>query len=138
MASVNLTNPRYAAQFAIALMLLLTFSVGMKTGRHIAHETKLASMESGVSALGPHFPYQLGQPVRKLALPAALEEASAVSYIDGAHVGMVQDEHGVLYIYSLIENRIIDAIPFADSGDYEGLVILDREAWILKSDGDGI
>ncbi len=136
MAVINLSGSRTAAQFATALVLLLTFSVGMKTGRHIANETWLASLESGVSALGPHFPYQLGEPVRKLALPAVLEEASAVSYIDGAHVGMVQDEHGVLYIYSLLENRIINEVPFADSGDYEGLVVLGREAWVLKSDGD--
>ena len=136
MSALNLSSSRTAAQFATVLVLLLTFSVGMKTGRHIASETLEASKQSGIATFGPHFPYQLDDPVRKLALPAVLQEASAVSYVDGAHVGMVQDESGIIYIYSLLENRIVNKVPFADDGDYEGLEIIEDEAWVLKSDGD--
>lgn len=136
MAGITIQGSNAATQFAVAVALLLTFSLGMKTGRHVAYETRTTSQSRGEATLGPHFPYELGQPVRKLALPAILKEASAVSYIDGTNVGMVQDENGVLFIYSLLENRIVKQIPFAAQGDFEGLVVINNEAWILRSDGD--
>lgn len=134
MQTSGFIGPKTATQFAIALVLLVTFSTGILVGRHVAGEIRGAVMHAA-RVSGPHFPYELDQPLRKLILPAILREASAVSYIDGSQVGIVQDEQGTLFIYSLVADRVMREIDFADQGDYEGLVMDRDEAWVLRSDG---
>ncbi len=133
-------NPLFTSvssgQLALVLILLLTFSTGLKVGGHVAGEFKSSESSKASQISGPHFPYELSQPVRKLALPAILSEASAVSYVDGSSVALLQDELGSIFIYSLFDAGIIREIPFANSGDFEGLVVRDNRAWALRSDGD--
>ncbi len=131
-------NPgsRTVAQCSIALALLVTFSTGIIAGRQLAKEAMNSPADLQARITGPHFPYDLGQPVRRLNLPVLLREVSAISYVDGSRVGMVQDEQGIIFISSLTDGHIIREISFASNGDYEGLAIVNDQAWVLRSDGD--
>jgi len=135
MQNTRFFGPGAAAQVAAALALLITFSTGVKVGRHVADDVKRNPAYNTEHVAGPHFPYYLDQPVRSFALPAILREASAVSHVDGRRVAMVQDEKGIVFFYSLAEGRLGSEIHFAGNGDYEGLVVLETEAWVLRSDG---
>ena len=136
MEKTKLIGPQHTAQLALALALLLTFSTGLKVGRHVANDFRMSKLNQAVVVSGPHFPYQLDEPVRKLALPPILAEASAISYVDGRNVALVQDERGTIYFFSLLKGEISREIPFAKKGDYEGLVVRENQAWVLRSDGD--
>ncbi len=46
------------------------------------------------------FPYQLTQPTQQYDLPKELIEVSAVSRALNGELGMVQDEKGILYLFS--------------------------------------
>jgi uncharacterized protein YjiK len=136
MQNFRLLRPKNLTLFVVSLALLITFSTGVIVGRHVVSEARAGKDNRAAEFIGPHFPYELEQAVRTVELPGALREASAISYIDRGRVGMVQDELGTIFICSIIDGSIINQIPFASSGDYEGLVILDDEAWVLRSDGD--
>lgn len=136
MQETRIIEPKTAAQLAIALALLITFSTGLIVGRHAADEIGVGLGNTADHISGPHFPYDLEQPFRKLALPGILQEVSAVSYIDSNRVGMVQDEQGTIFFCSIMDGHIVSKISFASSGDFEGLVIFDDQAWVLRSDGD--
>ena len=136
MQASKLFSLNTTASLAIVLGLLLTFSAGLISGRHIASESNIDPGMLSEILSGPHFPYELEQPARSLALPAILQEVSAVSYVDEHRVAMVQDEQGIIFFCSLMDGKILSKVTFAGSGDYEGLVILNDEAWVLRSDGD--
>jgi uncharacterized protein YjiK len=136
MSKTKLLEPRTTAQLAIALALLITFSTGLFVGRHVDDDIRMSPDNAATRISGPHFPYKLNQASRKVALPNILQEVSAVSYVDGAQVGLVQDELGIIFFCSLLDGHVLREVPFASSGDFEGLVILDDEAWVLRSDGD--
>ncbi|MBT7951560.1 MAG: hypothetical protein HN764_08045 [Gammaproteobacteria bacterium] len=133
MQHTRILGPKALAQFVVALALLITFSTGLMVGRHVSSETRTGQANT---ASGPYFPYELDQAIRKIELPEILREASAISYIDRGRIGVVQDELGTIFICSIIDGRIINQISFASGGDFEGLAILNDEAWVLRSDGD--
>jgi uncharacterized protein YjiK len=81
------------------------------------------------------FPYQLNEPGQSWKLPPELAEISGLSYIDGQRLACVQDEKGIIYIFSLKAGVVESKIEFGDDGDYEGIEIIDKDAWVLKSNG---
>ena len=81
------------------------------------------------------FPYQVNEPGRSWKLPPELAEISGLSYIDGQRLACVQDEKGIIYIFSLKAGVVESKIEFGDDGDYEGIEIIDKDAWVLKSNG---
>ncbi len=81
------------------------------------------------------FPYNLEAPDSRLFLPAELEEISGISYITDNTLACIQDEKGIVFIYSLAQEKIIREDNFATSGDYEDVAIVNGFAYILKSDG---
>ena len=136
MQDTKILGSKILAQFVVALALLITFSTGLFVGRHVSSESMTNQGNTAVQVSGPHFPYELEQAIHKIELPEILREVSAISYIDRGRIGMVQDEQGTIFICSIIDGRIINQISFASGGDFEGLAILDNEAWVLRSDGD--
>lgn len=136
MQETRIVGAKTAAQLAIALALLITFSTGLFVGRHAANDSGTSLSNTADHISRPHFPYELDLPVRTLALPGILQEVSAVSYVDSNRVGIVQDEQGTIFFCSIIDGHIISQINFASRGDFEGMVIFDDEAWVLRSDGD--
>jgi uncharacterized protein YjiK len=136
MQSINLREINLAAHSALVLTLLVTFTTGLIVGRHITAESRESMTINEATISGPYFPYQLDSPIRMLSLPEQLKEVSAISFIDETRLAMIQDEEGIIFLCSRIDGHLIDKISFAGNGDYEGLVILDNEAWVLRSDGD--
>ncbi|OQX81891.1 MAG: hypothetical protein B6D64_01430 [Bacteroidetes bacterium 4484_276] len=85
---------------------------------------------------GYDFPYQLAEPDKSWKLPKKLVEISGLGYIDGHRLACVQDEKGNIYIFNLQTGEVEEKINFGDDGDYEGIEIIEDDAWVLKSNGD--
>lgn len=73
--------------------------------------------------------------LEKWKLPEILVEISALDYLDAQRVAAVQDEDGIIFIFNLASSKLEREIKFAESGDYEGLALLNDDAYILRSDG---
>lgn len=71
----------------------------------------------------------------KWEVPDMLKEISALTYINNYQFACVQDEEGKIFIYDTSTKKIEKKIPFADSGDYEGLAIANTDAYVLRADG---
>jgi uncharacterized protein YjiK len=84
---------------------------------------------------GYEFPYQLSKPDESWKLPKNLVEISGLSYIDKHRLACVQDEKGNIYIFNLKDGEVESKIDFGKDGDYEGIEIIENDAWILKSNG---
>ncbi|MBC7759623.1 MAG: SdiA-regulated domain-containing protein [Phormidesmis sp. FL-bin-119] len=68
-------------------------------------------------------------------LPAELNEISGITFLSDTVLVGIQDEEGILYYYSLSENKIIRKQTFARSGDYEDLVKAGNDMYVITSDG---
>lgn len=79
--------------------------------------------------------YDLTKPDNTLILPDTLREISGLTDIDTATVACIQDENGILFIYDLIRNEIRKQYNFHIDGDYEGITLVDKTMYILRSDG---
>lgn len=68
-------------------------------------------------------------------LPTKLNEISGIVWVDDHTLACVQDENGVIFIYDLKEKSIVEEIPFAGNGDYEGIALHNNDLYIIQSDG---
>ena len=68
-------------------------------------------------------------------LPEELNEISGIAWLSENEIAAVQDEEGVIFIYDLTQKKIINKIDFAGAGDYEGIALRDKDAYVLRSDG---
>jgi len=73
--------------------------------------------------------------VQRWELPSVLREISGIAWLDKDKVAAVQDENGVIFIYDLKQKSVTKEIAFAGGGDYEGLAINGKDAYVLRSDG---
>ncbi len=81
------------------------------------------------------FPYQLSDPDQTWILPNSLVEISGLGFADDDRLACIQDEKGVIFIFNLKSGKIEREIAFAKDGDYEGIEVVGKDAWILKSNG---
>ncbi len=80
--------------------------------------------------------YSLASPELK-KLPIELDEISGLSYsAKDTSLYAIQDERGLLYKIRPFGNHNIERWPFANSGDYEDIVLLNRTFYTLKSNGN--
>lgn len=79
--------------------------------------------------------YNLSKPDGIIVLPDTLREISGITGIDSEHVGCVQDENGVIFIYNLEQKKLINQFSFNIDGDYEGITRVGETLYILRSDG---
>lgn len=79
--------------------------------------------------------YTYHQVMEQWALPKVLEEVSALAYLGQNQLACVQDEQGIIYIYDLTQSAITEEISFGEDGDYEGIAIAQKDAFVLRSDG---
>lgn len=82
-----------------------------------------------------NLPYNFDAPSEKYDLPDNLKEISGLSYYKKNQLICVNDEEGKIFIYDINEKKIIDKIPFAKDGDYEGVEVVGDEVFVLKSNG---
>jgi uncharacterized protein YjiK len=72
---------------------------------------------------------------KKWEMPKVLTEISGLSYMNEQRFACVQDELGTIFIYNTASSSIEKQIPFAGTGDYEGLAVVTEDIWILRADG---
>lgn len=68
-------------------------------------------------------------------LPSSLKEISGIAFWEQDKMVCVQDEKGSVFIYNLKDSTIEREIPFAESGDYEGIAVNDSIVYVLRADG---
>jgi uncharacterized protein YjiK len=79
--------------------------------------------------------YDLQNPKKRWDLPKELEEISGLSFYQQDQLACIQDEDGVLFIFSLTKNQIIKTAKFSGKGDYEGVETIGDDVYVLKSNG---
>lgn len=102
----------------VMLAIFVSIAFGMENKKSVAQEGEVS--------------YTI---VKKWELPEILAEVSAIDWIAEDLMAAVQDEQGIIFIYDLKSSKIVDKIEFAAGGDYEGLRINDKDAFVLRSDG---
>ncbi|MEO6167070.1 MAG: SdiA-regulated domain-containing protein [Chitinophagales bacterium] len=95
----------------------------------------ISSFTSYNPVSSPIAEYRLYQPDMKYELPEILNEVSGLTDIDHDNIARVQDELGIIYIYHLPKQSIINQYPFEPIGDFEGLTRVGNTMYILRSDG---
>lgn len=73
--------------------------------------------------------------VNKWELPNVLQEVSGISWIGEDKIACIEDEDGSIFIYNLKNSTIEKRIDFGSKGDYEDLVTIKNDAYVLRSDG---
>jgi uncharacterized protein YjiK len=73
--------------------------------------------------------------VKKWDLPKILQEISALTYLGNNRFACVQDEAGVIFIYNTTTAKIERQVTFGTTGDYEGLALVGKTAYVVRSDG---
>lgn len=68
-------------------------------------------------------------------LPKDLKEVSGIAWLTPHTFACVQDEDGIIFIYNTKSKSITNKVEFGESGDYEGIAIVDKDAFIMRSDG---
>lgn len=68
-------------------------------------------------------------------MPSELREISGISWLDDTKIAAVQDEEGIIFIYDLKEKRISKKIDFGENGDYEGIALNGKDAYVMESNG---
>lgn len=99
----------------------------------ILASASLLSQES--DDVGFHFPYDLDNPERKYYLPDILMEISGNTLLNDRIMICIQDEEGDLFFYDLDEGQLLKRVDFGKDADYEDLVLVEDEVFVLRSNG---
>ncbi len=84
---------------------------------------------------GYRFPYHVASPDKRWELPKKLVEISGLSYVDKHSIACVQDEKASIYVFNVNKGDVETKTDFGDHGDFEGIEIVGKNAWVLKSNG---
>ncbi|AEE18287.1 SdiA-regulated protein [Dokdonia sp. Hel_I_63] len=68
-------------------------------------------------------------------MPKILNEVSGISWISDNRLACVEDEDGTIFIYDLKKEKVIQEVAFAGHGDYEGITVNGKDAYVMRSDG---
>jgi len=80
--------------------------------------------------------YDLNNPAEKFYLPYVLEEVSGLSYSASEALLMVDDEKGKIFEFDLAKKEIVKTTTFHRSGDFEGVELVGKNMYVLRSDGN--
>ena len=83
-------------------------------------------------------PYDLKEPTRSVQLDPRLQEISGLSQMPGNSSLLcgVHDEAGVLYFLRKEDGSVFCEIVFREKGDFEGVELVGKKAYAIKSDGE--
>lgn len=73
--------------------------------------------------------------IEKWDLPRDLEEVSGIAYAENDKIVCIQDEDGIIFIYNLNSRQVEHQVKFAEDGDYEGVALKGKKAFVVRSDG---
>ena len=68
-------------------------------------------------------------------LPGELREISGISWLEDNKIAAVQDEDGIIFIYDLKQRKVVEELKFGNGGDYEGVTVHGKNAYVLESNG---
>lgn len=74
--------------------------------------------------------------VKTWKLPNELDEVSGIAFLGNNKIAAVQDEDGTIFVYNLNTSKIEKQVKFAGSGDYEGIAVDAKTAYVMKSNGN--
>lgn len=84
----------------------------------------------------PIFPYQVNEPDQVLTMAEELKEISGLGLTeDGQYLVAVQDENGIIYYLDKNTGAIQQQIKFKDDGDFEGIEVVGKTTYVVKSTG---
>ncbi|KAA9340091.1 SdiA-regulated domain-containing protein [Adhaeribacter soli] len=75
------------------------------------------------------------QVVSKWEVPDILREVSGIAYLGPNRFACIQDEQGTIFIYNTAAAKIEKEIDFAGPGDYEGIALVGKTAYVVRADG---
>lgn len=73
--------------------------------------------------------------INEWLMPYDLLEISGMTFINDTLLGCIQDNYGILFIYDLKNSELISKTGFAGEGDFEGITLVGKTAYALRSDG---
>ena len=92
-----------------------------------------AFTEKSLENTEPAFEYEI---LQKWELPEVLEEVSGIAWMEDNRIACVQDENGTIFFYNLKTSELENSsVNFAGGGDYEGITVVGKDAYVLRSDG---
>ncbi|MDH3710047.1 MAG: SdiA-regulated domain-containing protein [Cyclobacteriaceae bacterium] len=97
---------------------------------------RLAQEQAALDKFTQQTGYDLSSPNEKYLLPDVLSEISGLSFHKKNVLACVQDELGTVFLYNLKSKEIIQRMKFARNGDFEGLAVVNKWTYIIKSNGD--
>jgi hypothetical protein len=68
-------------------------------------------------------------------MPKELNEISGIAFLDDHTLACVQDEKGIIFLYDLQKSEVIQRITFAGNGDFEGIALKGKNAYVVTGDG---
>lgn len=80
-------------------------------------------------------PYNFLSPDKTYEMPEILKEVSGISLVNDSLLFCVQDELGIVFSYSLVQEEITKTYRFTDIGDFEDLAVRGDTVFVLRSDG---
>ncbi len=80
--------------------------------------------------------YAMDAPDAVVKLPRKLKEISGLGVLDNEHLAAIQDEKGKIFSIRISDGTIKDEKRFAKDGDFEGVEVVGRHLFVLRSDGD--
>jgi DNA-binding beta-propeller fold protein YncE len=83
----------------------------------------------------PPFGYELDRPDIALDLPAEVREVSGLGIVGDSLLAAVNDEAGIVFLVSVKTGKIVQRVLFRETGDYEGVEVVGKDAWVIKSNG---
>lgn len=79
--------------------------------------------------------YDLNDPEEVFVLPDYLEEVSGLSFYKTNQLAMINDEHGRMYVFDIIERKVVHRVRFEGNGDFEGIERVGDYIYAIKSNG---
>jgi len=122
--------------FSTPFYILFTVLISLNCASPISNES-VENLTDITENENHHFSFQydLASPETVRELPPILDEISALTVIDSAHVACLQDELGIIFIYSLVKDSIVFTHQFDSKGDFEGITFTENSLYVLRSDG---
>jgi uncharacterized protein YjiK len=113
-------------------LLIFNILLCLACGKNKSGQTNSTASNTVSAAI----PYDLAKPTQTDKLPNDLREISGLSYYKKGQLACVQDELGVVFIYDLKTQTVVNEHVFGKNGDYEGVEFVNGTLYIMRSDGD--
>ncbi len=118
-------NFKFMTRFYLVSLALLAF----------ACNNPLKSNNNSANATGFEKDVETHTNSKLYELPSELEEISGISFINNDVVLAIQDEEGILYQYDLKQRKITSEFKFGEEDDYEDLVRIGNDVYVVISNG---